>query len=548
MPIAIASRGFRGLYAARFTRVASAAVARPIVAQTQRLPRLAMSTKSGVSSPLVQHTAWQRLCVSDLDRLYPLLTAYIQQPSLAESVTELVMDFSSSDYSWPNDYPPDEPREPSLGVAGDLVRKHVCSLGLGDRETKAMLHVLRLWTNRPEIPPKGQPGDLPSEPDYLRDEFAGLAAVVLLSLCKNISTLHMAQPLSGFNPMLEDYLLKTNYGLLQAPGLQNLKKVEVLPGWWWNLETTYGHLEFLRLFQYFHRLPAINAISIDSFQEYQSYYTSFIPRTGNMKTLKLEHVDMDDFLLGLLISIPKVLVNLKVSLGGKEHMDGGVPTIHPQSIGRALAQHKETVAALDLDLDLCVLESTCKGKVLDSTDGTDDGDSDIEEFGRDYYKMDQETRLLVQKTPIALESYGWTIGSLHDFTSLTHLSIGIYALLGPPNSLGERLARLPPFRLIDALPPNLESFCLYGYKKGENIDVDEHVNEFLINKEARFPSLKEVKGIEEEVPGVAQLFPEESYLERMSARLKGEEEETSNQWPTPEFPDEWKPVEQSSLR
>ncbi|CAG9954411.1 unnamed protein product [Clonostachys rosea f. rosea IK726] len=502
-----------------------------------------MSTKSSVSSPLVQQTAWQRLCVSDLDRLYPLLTAYIQQPSLAESVTELVMDFSSAEHSWPNDYPPDEPVESSLGVAGDLVREHVCSLGLGDRETKAMLHVLRLWTNRRETPRDWQPGDVPSEPHYLHGEFAGLAAVVLLSLCKNLSTLHIAQPMSGFSLILEDYFLKSNYGLLQAPGLQNLRKVKVLPGAWWNAETVYGQLEFLRLFQYFHRLPAINAISIDSCQEYQSYHNAFIPRTGNMKTLKLEHVDIDDSLLGLLISIPKVLVELKVSLGGKEHIDGGLPTTRPQSIGRALGQHKETLAALDLDLDLCVSEFACKGEVRDDPD---DEDSDIETFGRDYYKMDQETRLLVQKTLVALESYGWTIGSLHDFTSLTHLSIGIYTLLGPPDSRGERLARQPPFRLVDALPPNLEFFCLYGYKKGGNPDVDEHVNEFINKKEARFPSLKEVRGIEEEVPGVAQLFPEDSYLDRMSSGMEGEEE-SGKQWETPEFPSEWKPVEQSSL-
>ncbi|KAK7222497.1 hypothetical protein V2G26_010500 [Clonostachys chloroleuca] len=525
MPIAIASRGLRSLHAARFTRIASAAVACPIVAWTQRFPRMAMSTKSSFSSPLVQNTAWQRLCVSDLDRLYPLLAAYIKQPSLADSVTELVMDFSPWQYYWPNEYPPDEPEESRLGVAGDLVREHVCGLGLGDNETKAMLHILRLWTNRKEPPLGWQPGDLPSEPQYLRGEFAGLAAVVLLSLCKNLSTLHIAEPMFGFSPILEDYFLKNNYGLMQSPGLQNLKKVEILPGAWWITETVYGQLEFLRLFQYFHRLPAINAISIDSFQEYQSNHCTFIPRTGNMKSLKLEHVDIDDSLLGLLISIPKVLVELKVSLGGKEHIDGGLPTTRPHSIGRALAQHKETIVSLDLDLDLCVSEFICEGEVRDDPD---DEDSDIETFGRDYYKMDQETRLLVQKPPIALESYGWTIGSLHEFTSLTNLSIGIYTLLGPPHWRGERLARQPPFRLIDALPPNLESFCLYGYKKGENAEVDEHVNEFVNNKEARFPRLKEVSGIEEEAPGVAQLFPEDSHFDRMASGMEEEEGSSSN--------------------
>lgn len=94
-----------------------------------------------------------------------------------------------------------------------------------------------------------------------------------------------------------------------------------------------------------------------------------------------------------------------------------------------------------------------------------------------------------------------TIGSLHDFNALTHLSVGISALLGPSYEVQE-----PPFRLIDALPPNLEYLCLYGYVKGENKKLGSHVEEFIQHKESRFPQLVEVQGVDKIVVGVANFY------------------------------------------
>ncbi|KAF7552548.1 hypothetical protein G7Z17_g4240 [Cylindrodendrum hubeiense] len=96
------------------------------------------------------------------------------------------------------------------------------------------------------------------------------------------------------------------------------------------------------------------------------------------------------------------------------------------------------------------------------------------------------------------------MGSFDDYKVMTNLNIGVKALLGPKKGSG--LMEQPPFRLIDALPPSLEYLRLYGYEKGENSDVDEHVDEFMQKKEARLPLLKEVVGVDEKVQDLASMY------------------------------------------
>lgn len=65
------------------------------------------------------------------------------------------------------------------------------------------------------------------------------------------------------------------------------------------------------------------------------------------------------------------------------------------------------------------------------------------------------------------------------------------------------------YRLIDALPPNLEFLRLYGYKKGEVDVIDGYVNELLEKKADRFPKLREIEGVDEFLPGVPGTYGEE---------------------------------------
>ncbi|KAH7220412.1 uncharacterized protein BKA55DRAFT_546200 [Fusarium redolens] len=111
--------------------------------------------------------------------------------------------------------------------------------------------------------------------------------------------------------------------------------------------------------------------------------------------------------------------------------------------------------------------------------------------------------------------YTATIGSLHDFPHLTHLSIGIMPRLGeydgwkPPFRSKEppyRLEKPATFRLVDMLPPSLEYLCLYGYARGESLDVDEHIDELLAKRDEKLPNLKVVKGIDERVRDIKDIL------------------------------------------
>lgn len=84
---------------------------------------------------------------------------------------------------------------------------------------------------------------------------------------------------------------------------------------------------------------------------------------------------------------------------------------------------------------------------------------------------------------------------------MTRLSIGINSLLGPSHEFQEA-----PFRLIDALPPNLEYMCLYVYPKGENEQIDNNMEGFMQHKESRFPQLVEIHGVDKTVVGVANFY------------------------------------------
>lgn len=97
--------------------------------------------------------------------------------------------------------------------------------------------------------------------------------------------------------------------------------------------------------------------------------------------------------------------------------------------------------------------------------------------------------------------YGVTTGPLHDFTALTHPSIGIQFLLGCPSTA--------PFRLVRALTPNLHNLTLRGYKKGINAQIDADVEELSETKGGIFSHRKIARGIDEGVSSTKCCIDEE---------------------------------------
>lgn len=165
-----------------------------------------------------------------------------------------------------------------------------------------------------------------------------------------------------------------------------------------------------------------------------------------------------------------------------------------KTLGKALWSSRSSLRKLDVDVDSMLSD--------DSHDEEDETECFAEDttMEKDYWR-DEYFRQDEHDSPGPLElyelpddrAYNNTIGSLHDFEALTHLSLGIKLLLGPPDST-------TPFRLADALPKSLESLTIRGYTKGVVAKYDATIVELLARRSEIFPALAEVDGVEELIP------------------------------------------------
>ncbi len=219
---------------------------------------------------------------------------------------------------------------------------------------------------------------------------ASAVAAVLLSLCKNVATLHLGGVRAG-SP-LASYLAANNYAVAQPGsqerGLQRLRHVEINPGGSYYDRANYDRVEFVDVFRYFHRLPAVESVRLVGVMEYQSTSELFPPgSSAAIRRLHIDHADIGSDMLGTLIRIPARLDELRLSLGGLWHTDGGTPYVDARVVGKSLLEHRATLRMLDLDIDLGVSHAS----------PYDDGDSERydrmvrrEEERSEHFRMDRE--------------------------------------------------------------------------------------------------------------------------------------------------------------
>lgn len=469
--------------------------------------------------------SYQRIRIaerSDIDRLYSLISAYIAKPRLAETVTEIVIKPlpmpRESCWGFDDSTIAIEPMEPVRNEAYIAIESYVKDMGLGDETTREMMkslewqrsHMLGAWSGSSH------------EQGQNRRNFSLAATTILLSLCKNIEKLYIGEinPSWGTDEPLSGYLLKSNYAQIPNPGLQKLREVELANdgfppyGSSWFDERVYSRVEFMDYMQYFHRLPSIHSITMDAVGEYQAEREFFPERCGNFKKIHITHSDISSSMFDQIIAISKDLEDVKLSIGGLWSQDGGSPLFALATIGERLSEHRSTLKRLDLDVDGNSEEDTPEDMYGDYWEEELEGLQKLfEEFyGHDYLALDKEAAAPPSVSDASKRTYGRTIGSLHDFEALTHLSIRLKGLLGPP--FGERWSHTripeheqkPPFRLVDGLPPNLEYLCIYDYERGAHSDFDGYINELLAEKAERYPKLKEILGIDEFVPSLESQF------------------------------------------
>ncbi|KAF5568014.1 hypothetical protein FPHYL_2948 [Fusarium phyllophilum] len=476
-----------------------------------KFPHHAIPTRANACRSIYVPPNYSRIQIrseEDTKRLYCLLQSYIEEPSRAKAVTEVVIDATPRTYASWSKVPGYDELPTSLGYEelGDRpeirLRRYARQLELSD-ETAGQVDKILSW-KRWEYEFKLQK----------ESEFSIALIILLFSLCENISTLYLAENLQ--KPVL-DYMLKANYAQMKSPPLQKLKDVRFFAGARSD-ERFYSALDTLRFIQLIHRLPALESVAMDGMSDYQADRTFFVPGTGNMKRLEITHCDISPSFLAVMISIPKALEEFKLSIGGLMTIDGADTSSEPFYIARALSAHRHSLRVLDLDVDVGAGANAVDWDVDRNYEEEDDGtDWEIKDqldlYGRERLALDKKISTL-HKMENGKE-YTPTLGSLHDFPNLTHLSIGIMPLLGeydwwkPPFRSKEppyRLEKPAPFRLVDMLPPSLEYLCLYGYTRGENPDVDEHIDEFLAQSGDNLPNLKVVRGIDERMRDVKDIL------------------------------------------
>ncbi|KAL6916070.1 hypothetical protein FSST1_007565 [Fusarium sambucinum] len=438
---------------------------------------------------------------SDIEKLYPLLLLYITEPNKAALLREVIVDT----YAWPNFYScfhdggdDPEPRQdsgeglnkthPNRQIDQDphsALESHVTFLGLGDQLTEKIVGALA-WKRKHW---SGEVPDTARDFDDNERAFATAALIIIFSLCEQISVLRI----DDFPTLLKEYLLKNNYGQLKRFALQQLKTVEFVKEYPLD-NRVYEVVEFFEFLRNFGKLPAMENLTMEGVMEIE-VNNLVSPATSNIKNIHLSHCDISGSTLSKMIRSSKTLEELRVSFGGLWHMDIGAWNIRPQTVGKSMLQHRDSLKVLDLDIadfDYTEVESW-----------ENSGFEELAQSGDEYFELDRKSSTLPfwQEDIPDDRPYSLTIGSLHDFNAMTHLSIGLNALFGPSYRRKE-----PPFRLIDALPPSLEYFCLYGYVKGECEEIDSHINELIQHKEKRLPRLLNIRGVDETVLGVSDLY------------------------------------------
>ncbi|KAI8949620.1 hypothetical protein F4801DRAFT_552734 [Xylaria longipes] len=463
-----------------------------------------------------QHTRYTRIRVhneDDFRRLYPLILDYIREPELASSVKEFVfrshLPLHATYFGNRDRLAAERAEELSRDISQEhSISRLVTDLGIEEPEKSDWVRVLT-WM-KPELVAEreetlaGTAGtwQISSFARHRNKLFSHYAAAVLLMLCPNIEVLKY----EGGSRIVEGILRRNNYGLLPATHLKKLRDVTILP----TSETILGddrfytRLDILAMLRLFHRLPAIESVSTDAVGPNNGggYVDQFPPATSNLKRIYVGHAIYGTDVIGPLIRVPKRLGEFTFTTGGRCNLGGGYLARCAKTIGKALYEHKSSLRKVDIDID----------EYIGGDEQSDDESPADEENQDEWYSRDREisTGPLTTARIRSTREYGATIGSMHDFESLTHLSIGIGLLLGG-HSWGVNENEEAPFRLADALPKSLQYLLIRGYERGKVARYDSQIDEFMLTRQDRLPSLTELHGIDEMIPiGLSVKHPDEN--------------------------------------
>jgi hypothetical protein len=458
----------------------------------------------------------------DFTALYPLISAYVAEPELALSVTNVILDAEGwskyLNWGWMCGERTPPERQPIDEATHAAIKDHVRGIGLSPETTKAMLASLT-WKKHQLLGLDTGPGpDDTTTTDELETAFIQTAAILLLTLCPNLTHLQISYlaHLSPNTVLLQEYLLKNNHALLppHALSLQHLTHLTTAPHSSRHGTGMYTRAAFLDHLRCFGRLPSLTTYAAHGVSEYDMERTAAPLGTSTVRRLHLSRVDISGSTLRTLMLIPEELDEFKLSLGGMLHEYGADPDVPPRMVGEALLEHRETLRVVELDLVRGVFERVLGHYHDEEEEGEEEDEWEVEEweveyqmsFRDEYYRLEEGLSVRGDGAGRGGEwGFGATVGSFRGYTALKELGVSVTVLLGPPEGSQHRVYRPSPcgrglgMRLVDLLPEGLEVLRLFEYVKGRWPDYDAQVRELLEVRAEKFPGLTLVEGVEEPI-------------------------------------------------
>lgn len=296
----------------------------------------------------------------------------------------------------------------------------------------------------------------------------GAMVATLFSLCPNIRKLSIPHIPLGLWMVIGSIPYKEWYTLPAM--LRGLRTVEFsLLAQRKCVRTIYQPLDLRHAMLILTKFDSIECMRFEgiSAEEDRKYILPL--RESNIKKLHINHSFVDAAILTEVLDHVKALEEFTYSCDGLYTFSPSPHYAHPNRLRDALYAHRSTLRILDLDLRLGTIP------------------------------------LLIYAHAARARLSDSRLGSLADFTALTHLSVDIHCLLlyKPKDRRGN--AGSPPLRLVEMLPRQLEYLCVREYMPKKDRLYDRNIAEFIKVKDERFPNLKEVHGILEYVPGVQRV-------------------------------------------
>ncbi|RAO69287.1 uncharacterized protein BHQ10_005299 [Talaromyces amestolkiae] len=301
------------------------------------------------------------------------------------------------------------------------------------------------------------------------------------------------------------FLDRVNSGSQKTmPFLENLRKVRFLVDaeeniWEWfyyQPHDLYGSVNLVR------RLPGVESVQFDGIFEEENVSVIPPPRSANYTKITIRNSNMDLHHLVRIIESARRLEEFTYAVGGRASRDGVglIKFFSLEHVLRALLLHGESLLHLDLDMEGDISLT----QIFQPYDFDDDDPPPSSDPAYHHEWAEELQTLETDEHPV----YDWSSPcTLRGLPKLKNLSLGIHLLYYLARGIGgdQVEEEEASFAIVDHLPPNIESLCIYGYEKGMKpyiqglpLDVfDRQLEKLLAEKDTKLPRLTYIEGIDE---------------------------------------------------